>query len=217
MNAFGQVTQINKTRLPTKHEVSGIVKDSLGAPIANTLVVLVSPKDSISAFTNDDGVFIFKEINSADFELKLSHIGYTAIIKKFFFNAINHKLILDPIILGIKSNELKEVTVNGAPSIVYKTDTVEYKASDYKVTKNARLDELLRQMQGVEVGSDGSMQYLGQQVKKARLNGKNFAGGMLLRLFRTYPLTLLIKCSLSMIMVHRRTERGLNPVIQSKP
>lgn len=186
-NALGQVPQINNTHLFAKHEVSGIVKDSLGAPLANTLVILISPKDSVNAFTNDDGVFIFKEINSADFELKLSHIGYTAIRKKFFFNAINHKLILDPIILGIKSNELKEVIVNGAPSIVYKTDTVEYKASDYKVTKNARLDELLRQMQGVEVGSDGSMQYLGQQVKKARLNGKNFAGGDVAQVIQNLP------------------------------
>lgn len=37
---------------------------------------------------------------------------------------------MDPIILKEDANILNEVTVNGTPSITYKTDTVEYRAKD---------------------------------------------------------------------------------------
>jgi hypothetical protein len=36
---------------------------------------------------------------------------------------------MDPIVLQPMANTLNEVVVNGTPSITYKTDTVEYKAS----------------------------------------------------------------------------------------
>jgi hypothetical protein len=49
------------------------------------------------------------------------------------------------------------------------------------VRPNATVDELLKKMEGMEVGSDGSVTHQGQQVTKAKLNGKDYAGGDLAR------------------------------------
>jgi len=88
---------------------------------------------------------------------------------------------------------LKEVKINGTPTITYKTDTVEYRASDYKVRENATVDELLKKMEGMEVGSDGTLTHQGQQVTKARLNGKDYAGGNVAQAIQTLPADIVDK------------------------
>ncbi len=58
----------------------------------------------------------------------------------------------------------------------YKAGTADYKASNYKVRENPAVDELLKHIQGMEVNADGSITHQGQQVTKARVNGKDFTG-----------------------------------------
>jgi hypothetical protein len=64
-----------------------------------------------------------------------------------------------------KAIELKEVTISGAPTIIYKQDTVEYKASDYKVREGDTLDELLKKMDGFDVrqGRNPAIQWPGNK------------------------------------------------------
>src|SRR5690606_39454699 len=92
------------------------------------------------------------------------------------YNDATPRLTLDPIILKTDSRMLDAVIVNGTPAIVYKTDTVEYRASDYVVRQGATVDELLQKMEGMEVGNDGSVTVNGTAVTKARLNGKDIYG-----------------------------------------
>lgn len=159
------------------HEVSGIVKDSTGSAVPGASVALTSSKDSSRAVTNEDGIFVFRSVRSAQFLITVKSIGYITYNKRFFYNDAVKRLVLDPVVLHGESNLLKEVTVNGTPAITYKEDTIEYRASDYKVRDNASVDELLKKMEGIEVSSDGTVTAQGTQVTKARLNGKDYAGG----------------------------------------
>ncbi|WP_345952626.1 TonB-dependent receptor [Mucilaginibacter sp. PAMB04168] len=165
--------------LPVR-EVSGIVKDSTDEAIIGATVKLKTATDSTVTTTNADGIFVFKNIKSATFVLSITSIGFKPLVRRMLNNDAVARLVLDPIILGAQSNQLAAVVVN-APSITYKTDTVEYRASDYKVRPNATVDELLKKMEGMEVGSDGSVTHQGQQITKAKLNGKDYAGGDLAR------------------------------------
>ena len=178
--------------LPSR-EVSGIVKDETGATVPGATVKLVSKKDTVAMATNDDGIFIFKNVKEATFVLTISELGYTTTVRKYLNNDAAKRVVLDPIVLKSKSNMLKEVKINGTPSITYKTDTVEYKASDYKVRENATLDELLKKMEGMEVGSDGTLTHQGQQVMKARLNGKDYAGGDVAQAIQNLPADIVDK------------------------
>jgi hypothetical protein len=174
-------------------EVSGIVKDQKGVTVIGATVSLVSKKDTIQSSTNEDGIFIFKNVKLATFVITVKSIGYETTIRKYLNNDVVKRIILDPIELKSENNQLKEVVINGTPSIVYKTDTIEYKASDYKVRENATLDELLKKMEGMEVGSDGTLTHQGQQVMKARVNGKDFAGGDVAQAIQNLPADIVEK------------------------
>ncbi len=178
--------------LPSR-EVSGIVKDESGQTIIGALVTLKSKTDTLRTSTNDDGVFILRDVKQATFIITYSSIGSETITKKYLNSDITPKIILDPIILKSKTNELSEVKINGTPSITYKTDTIEYKASDYHVRENSTLDELLKKMEGFEVGSDGSLTHQGQTITKAKLNGKEYAGGDVAQAIQNLPADIIEK------------------------
>ncbi|HTH81771.1 MAG TPA: outer membrane beta-barrel protein [Mucilaginibacter sp.] len=174
-------------------EVSGVVKDENGQTVIGALVTLKSKLDTIRTATNEDGIFVLKDVKLATFSVSVESIGSANFVKKYLNSDITKRIVLDPIILKTKSNELNEVKINGTPSITYKTDTVEYRASDYHVRDNATLDELLKKMEGMEVGTDGSLTHQGQQVTRAKLNGKEFAGGNVAQAIQNLPADIIEK------------------------
>jgi hypothetical protein len=181
-----------KPPLPLR-EVSGIVKDSTDNVVIGATVKLKTGADSATTITNTDGIFVFRNVKSATFVISISSIGYRPLVRKMLNNDAVARLVLDPIILNSQANQLNAVIVNGTPSITYKTDTVEYRASDYKVRPNAAVDELLKKMEGMEVGTDGSLTHQGQQVTRAKLNGKEYAGGDLAQAIKNLPAEIVEK------------------------
>ena len=179
--------------LPTR-EVSGIVKDSTDLGVIGATVSLTSDKDTLKASTNNDGIFVFKNVKSATYTIMVTSLGYSSTPPmRFKQNDLSPRIVMDPIIMKEESNTLNTVVIEGTPSITYKTDTVEYKASDYVVRANATVDELLKKMEGMEVGTDGSLVHQGQEVTKAKLNGKEYLGGDIANAIKNLPAEIVDK------------------------
>ncbi|MFD0752168.1 outer membrane beta-barrel protein [Mucilaginibacter calamicampi] len=174
-------------------DVSGVVKDSKGETVIGASVKLISAKDSLQTATNEDGIFIFKDVKLATFVITVKAMGMKTVIRKLLNNDVAKRITLDPIELFGENELLKEVVINGTPSITYKTDTVEYKASDYKVRANATVDEMLKKAEGFEVGTDGSLTFNGTAVAKARLNGKDYSGGDVAQAIQSLPADIIEK------------------------
>jgi hypothetical protein len=174
-------------------DVSGIIKDESGQTVIGALVTLKSKKDTISGATNLDGVFIFKGVKQNTFNITVKNLGSKPFVQKYAFSDTKKNVVLDPITLKNDSKQLDVVTINGTPSVVYKEDTVEYRASDYKVRENATVDELLKKMEGMEVGTDGSLTHQGQEVTRAKLNGKEYAGGSVAQAIQNLPADIVEK------------------------
>lgn len=174
-------------------EVSGVIKDGTGETVVGATVKLISAKDSLVTSTNDDGIFIFKDVKLATFTITAKMIGQQTVIKKLKNSDITKRIILDPIAMKDEGTVLTGVTINGTPAIVYKTDTVQYTAADYKVRANATVDEMLKKAEGFEVGTDGSVTFQGQAVTKARLNGKDYAGGDVAQAIQSLPADIVDK------------------------
>ncbi len=197
-SAYGFAQNQNKEQntpppLPTR-EISGIVKDSTDLGVIGATVTLTSAKDTLKTSTNSDGIFIFKNVKSATYTLMVQSIGYNPTKPvRYKQNDAIPRIVMDPILLKEEKNQLNEVVINGTPSITYKTDTVEYKASDYIVRKNASVDELLKKMEGMEVGTDGTLVHQGQAVTKAKLNGKEYLGGDLANAIKNLPAEIVDK------------------------
>ncbi len=162
----------------TGREVDGKVIDTtkLGVPGAN--VTLKSDKgDSTVAVTDPTGKFVFPSVNGTKFTLTIASIGYQTLIRHYALDNDTKPAVLDAIILKAESNALKGVTIVGVNPITLKEDTVEYKASAYKVRENAPVEDLIKKLPGVDVDVNGNVTTQGKQVTKVRINGKDFMGG----------------------------------------
>ena len=176
-----------------KREVSGVVKDTTNNTVIGATVSLVSSKDTLRTSTNADGLFIFKNVQSGQFLLSVKSIGYVNYNKRFLYNDATKNIILDAVVLKAQNNLLNEVQINGTPAVTYKEDTVEYRASDYKVRENATVDELLKKMEGIEVDKDGAVTAQGMEVTRARVNGKTYSGGDVANAIQNLPADIVEK------------------------
>lgn len=162
----------------TGREVHGAVTDStkLGVPGAN--VKLISDKgDSTVTITDPNGKFVFPAINGTKLTLTISSIGYQSIKKHFSLDADTKPATLGTVVLKPETNTLQGVTIVGINPMTLKEDTVEYKASAYKVRENAPVEDLIKKLPGVDVDVNGNVTTQGKQVTKVRINGKDFMGG----------------------------------------
>jgi len=193
ISSLNNRTQIINKTVVTNREISGMIKDDSDKVVVGATVTLKSAVDTLRTVTNDDGVFIFKNVKENVFNITVTSIATIPYVKKYLFADKDKLIILDPIIISNKVTELKEVKINGTPSIIYKTDTVEYRAADYVVPPQATLDQLLKKMQGMEVSKNGTLTYQGQQVNEAKLNGKQFAGGDVAQAIQNLPADIVEK------------------------
>ena len=75
------------------------------------------------------------------------------------------------------STMLGEVVVKAVKTaVIAKQDTMEYNAGSFKTATNANVEDLLKKLPGVEVGSDGSISSGGKTVTKILVDGKEFFG-----------------------------------------
>jgi hypothetical protein len=168
---------LQSLKAQTNMEVSGVVKDSTNTTVIGAAVKIATAKDTLSALTNVDGVFVFANIKSSEFSVTISALGYLPIKKRYFFDPNSKKEVLEPIILKNDSKMLNEVVVNGTPDVTIKEDTTEYRAGAYKLRENALAEDLLKKLPGMEVDREGNVTTQGKAVTRVRINGKDYFGG----------------------------------------
>lgn len=195
--------QTKTTALPVRN-VSGLLRDSLDKPIEGATVSLVSGKDSLMTATNKFGFYGFKEVKSAEFLLSIRATGHKPYNRKYFNSDIKPQLNIPPIRLGIKEEQLKEVTISGLRGPLLKGDTTEFWAKDYIVRDYARLEDLLRRMEGITIDPDGSVYYNGQQVVKALFNNQTYFKGSVREIMKELPADIVER-----IQIIDRDESGL--------
>ena len=146
-------------------------------PIEAATVFLTLVKDStVIDYTISDKNGFFKMDTkkiTKPFFLKISYLGYETLKKEI--QAITENRDFGLLSLAENPNNLKEVVIkNDAPPIRIKKDTLEFNASSFKVRPDANVETLLKQLPGVEVGTDGKITVNGKDVNQILVNGKPF-------------------------------------------
>ena len=167
-------------------EVHGTVQDTAGVSLSGVNVRLVSALDTLLISTNNEGQFTFDKVQSAEFRLTFSLLGYQLQDFLFKVNPLQLENQIISIVLKPQRNILKEVVVFAVP-IVIKGDTIQYNAAAYKVGKEALLEELLKKLPGVDVDRAGRVKAQGSLVTRLKVNGKDFFGGDVLTASRNLP------------------------------
>lgn len=157
--------------------VTGIIKDTdSGEPLMEAAVKLLAAKDSafVAGVTSDiDGKFKLSGIKPGKYILSVSYIGYADLEKPVTVG--NSNLRLGELRLKEASHILGEVSVVAVKTpIKVMEDTVEYNADSYHTQPNAVVEDLLKRLPGVEVGTDGAITANGKSVSKILIDGKEF-------------------------------------------
>ena len=162
--------------------INGILVDASDTTemIGATVRLLKATKDSAlvkGTVTDATGVFNIKGVGAGKYVLKFSYIGYNEVTRHVSVGKDGRDVNLGVVAMSPNSVMLEEAVVVGVKSpITVKEDTIEFNADTYKTQANAVVEDLLKRLPGVEVGSDGKITANGKQVKKILIDGKEFFG-----------------------------------------
>ena len=160
--------------------INGVLVDSQDTTelMEATVRLLRATKDStlVKGTTTDmNGVFNIKGVKPGKYLLRFSYLGYNDLIKHVTVGEDGRDVNMGVITMDPNSIMLKETVVMGVKSpITVKEDTIEFNADTYKTQANAVVEDLLKRLPGVEVGTDGKITANGKEVKKILIDGKEF-------------------------------------------
>lgn len=160
--------------------INGVLVDSQDTTelMEATVRLLMATKDStmVKGTTTDmNGVFNIKGVKPGKYLLRFSYLGYNDLIKHVTVGEDGRDVNMGVVTMDPNTILLKETVVMGVKSpIVVKEDTIEFNADTYKTQANAVVEDLLKRLPGVEIGSDGKITANGKEVKKILIDGKEF-------------------------------------------
>ncbi|WP_367864328.1 outer membrane beta-barrel protein [Pedobacter sp. WC2423] len=156
----------------------GVVQDTTKVGIPGANVRLIAGKDTLSSNTDTTGSFSFSNVRSGNVTLLVRGIGYSAYHQVITLKDGIMEQSLPALVLKSAALQLNEVVIKGrvVPMRVMK-DTVEFNADAYAVHENDKVEDLLKQLPGVEIDKDGNVSSAGKALTKIRVNGKDFFTG----------------------------------------
>ncbi|MBR1415357.1 MAG: TonB-dependent receptor [Prevotella sp.] len=159
--------------------ISGTVvdKDANEAVIQATVALMKTDSTLVgNAVTNANGQFSLTAPQDGNFLLRITYVGYKTLFRNV---AMSGKPVqLGTLKLETDSKMLKDVEVVKNQARVYsKEDTIIYNAGAYKTPEGSVIEELVKRLPGAQVGDDGKITINGKEVKKIKVDGKEFMTG----------------------------------------
>lgn len=160
--------------------LTGKILDEEKKPLPNATIMLLRAQDSVLqqfTLTDTEGQFNIKGAKPGKYLLQASFLGYDNHSQLMEMPAGQPSVDLGAIYMQPRSELLDEVVVKEErlPMAIRK-DTIEFDADAYQTQPNAVVEDLLKKLPGVEVGRDGSIRAMGEQVERVTVDGKEFFG-----------------------------------------
>ena len=166
-----------------KFEISGKLLDSITRETLEGATVFTETlKDStLISYTITDAKGDFSvsgKSSKQKINLLISFVGYAPIKKVILLPKDEDPITLKPIEMLQKVESLSDVLIEGrVPPIRIKQDTLEYNAGSFRTKEGATIEDLLRELPGVEVDENGGIKVNGVEVNKILVGGKEFFSG----------------------------------------
>lgn len=172
---------------------TGTVLDNENKPIAQSTVKLVSKAGNKTVVADNDGKYVFKNINTFNFSLVYSAIGFkTKTIKQKVSPSISNFIKLPNVYLEEEQYSLNEVTISAKrKKIDVKPDTIQFNVEHLTSSKNQSAIDLLKQLPSSMITSSGNYRLYGQEITKIRVNGKEYMDSDLKTISTIIPSNLI--------------------------
>lgn len=163
------------------YSVRGVVADTASiVKLAKASVCILNAKDStLYKFTRavPDGSFAINNLKKGKYILIITFPEYADYIDYFQLDSTRTSKDFGSISMTLKSKLLREVLIKGKKdAIKIKGDTTEFNASSYVIQPNSKVEDLLKQLPGIQVDKDGKITAQGQTVNKVLVDGEEFFG-----------------------------------------
>ncbi|MEO9891804.1 TonB-dependent receptor [Aurantibacter sp.] len=157
--------------------ITGTVKDSLGSALEMANVVAVnSETKALDGFgiTNQNGEYKINVKENSSYNLKFSFLGFQP--KELLLEVGEADLQRD-VVLFEQTESLDEVEVVYEMPVTIKGDTIVYDTDAFSTGTEKKLEDVLKNLPGVEINDDGEIEVEGKTVSKVMVNGKDFFDG----------------------------------------
>ncbi|QJD98104.1 outer membrane beta-barrel protein [Mucilaginibacter robiniae] len=163
------------------YSIKGAVIDSAShQKMENATICVLNAKDStLFKFTRAtaDGSFAIQNLNKGKFILLISYPKYADYVEHFNLDSAKTSADFGKLNMILKSKLLADVIIKAErAAIKIKGDTTEYNAGNFKIQPNAKVEDLLKQLPGIQVDKDGKITAQGQTVNKVLVDGEEFFG-----------------------------------------
>ena len=157
-------------------KLQGVVRDSLGSPLELANVIAINKQSSaLESFsvTAEDGKFMLSLSKNQTYNMQVSYIGM-----KTFEQEISTKEqdIIKDFNLSLDNN-LDAVELSYEMPVTVRGDTLIYNADSFTNGSERKLEDVLKNLPGVEINEDGQIEVEGKVVNKLMVNGKDFFDG----------------------------------------
>lgn len=171
-----------------KADVSGHVVDAdEGLPLDKATIQLYrisskrnSKKDTtfvVGTLSNEKGEFGFSSVKSGSYLLKVTFMGYETLMRNIT-KQVGKALSLGNIMMESNSVALDETVITAKlQKMVIKDDTVVYNADAFSVPEGSVIEALVEVLPGAKIDDDGKISINGKNVKKFKLDGRDFMTG----------------------------------------
>lgn len=164
-----------------RYSVKGSVVDSTAkAKLLNASISVLNAKDSILIkFTraSEKGDFNIGNLKKGKFLLLITYPGYADYVEHFNLDSVNQAHDFGAMTMTLKSKLLADVIIKAkVAAIKIKGDTTEFNAGSFVVQPNAKVEDLLKQLPGIEIDRNGKITAQGQTVNKVLVDGEEFFG-----------------------------------------
>lgn len=163
------------------YSIKGSVADTaLFSKMFNSTVYVLNAKDSIIqqyTYVNAEGNFAIDRLSPGNYILLITYPDYADYAETFSLDETHASRDFGHINMQLKSRLLHEVLIKGGvTAIKIKGDTTEFNAKAYVIQPNDKVEDLLKQLPGLQVDKDGKITANGERVTKVLLDGEEFFG-----------------------------------------
>lgn len=157
-------------------KVEGVVKDSIGNPLelANVIAINQETKGLESyGITNDQGRYKLSLAKNMTYTVQVSYIGMKTFDETL---SVKESDITKNFTLQ-EDNSLDEIQITYEMPVTIKGDTLVYNADSFNKGTERKLEDVLKNLPGVQVNADGEIEIEGKKVGKVMVDGKDFFDG----------------------------------------
>jgi len=162
------------------YTIKGAIIDTASKTrLEGATVTVLTVKDSIlQKYTyTSKGTFSMSKLPAGKLLLLVTYPDFVDYTAEFSLDAANPQKNFGDIAMTLKSKMLNDVIVKAkVVAIKLKGDTTEFNAAAYATQKNAKVEDLLKQLPGMRINQSGVILFQGEQVQKMLVDGEEFFG-----------------------------------------